>query len=467
MRIDRVLKQYQPVLDYREKENIYQQIVKDYSVMNISVSDFAVLMDLKWNIKYEPEKIGKSELTQKEENSKILREKTAKLAARSLCTDLHELKNYKHLALLLDYSATKEAWSQNKKDSEVLVHGSKEEKTALFWDKLKPLLALKKSVLEAKTDGELANRWGEWQPLFQQFRVLDKIVEEAKEVGVEISPKIAGRMKNFQEETKLSIHMLECRAGMAANVYYSKLSEAAIQKIGVSVLDKIAKATSMTLRDYIQDNIDILNCKELHIKKQLQDRLEQIGYSDPKEAVFGNIKGDIYNFEAAVEVLKTQKPVYLMGENKKIIHMIQIAGQNGALKTSGARKKEPTLSDYLKKEEVLMEKLISEKKPLSEEGVKAARLYMAKAVCYEKVLGEKRLGNGQLYHLLSEDEQKFVKAANKIYRDPVFEKLTKNITLEQLEDFVTNCSGMELNKKYIQELMVPKQEKEVVVNVAF
>ena len=92
---------------------------------------------------------------------------------------------------------------------------------------------------------------------------------------------------------------------------------------------------------------------------------------------------------------------------------------------------------------------------------------MAKAVCYEKVLGEKKLGNSAIYNAFTKDEQKFVKAANMICNDPVFEKLTQNVTLEQLEDFVTNHRGMELNKKYIQEVMAPKQEKEVVMNVAF
>ena len=57
MRVDRVLKQYKPVLDYKEKENVYKQIIKDYSAVSISASDFAVLMDVKWNTKYVPEKI--------------------------------------------------------------------------------------------------------------------------------------------------------------------------------------------------------------------------------------------------------------------------------------------------------------------------------------------------------------------------------------------------------------------------
>ena len=467
MRVDRVRKQYKPVFDYREKENVYKQIIKDYSVVNISAFDFASLMELNWNVKYEPEKIGKLELLQKEKTSKLLREKTSELVSCYLCTEPHGLKQYEHLALLLDYSATKEAWYQNKKDSEVLLHGSQEAKTTLFWDKLKPLLSLKKSALEGKTCEELAKNWNEWQPLFQQFQVLDKIVEEAKEVGVEISPKLAERMKTFQEEAKLSIHMLNCRAGIVANVYYSKLNEEDIQKIAVPVLDEVSKTAPLSLQDYIQDNIEILNYTDAHIKKQLQSKLEQIKYEYPKEIALGNINGKLYDYEKAVEVLKTQKAVYVIGENKKLINMIQVAGQDGFLKSIGTKKQTPVLSDYLKKEETLIKKLIAEQKPLSKEGVKLARFYMAKAVCYEKVLGERKLGNSTLYNAFAKDEQKFVNAANKICNDPVFENLTKNVTLEQLEDFVTNHRSIELNKKYIQEVMAPKQEKEVVMNVAF
>lgn len=466
MRVDRVVKQYKPVLDYREKENVYKQIIKDYSVVNISASDFAVLMELKWNTKYIPGKIGKSEFIQKEENSRILREKTAELAACYLCTELHDLKKYEHLALLLDYSATKAAWNQNKKDSEVFIHGSKEEKTELFWNKLKPLLALKKSVLEGKTDKELVENWSEWQPLFQQFYVLDKIVEEAKEVGVEIAPQVAERMKKFQEESELSIHMLNCRAGIVANIYYSKLSEEDIQKIEVPILDKISKTVPMSLKDYIQENIDILNYTDAHLKKQLQEKIEQIRYQYLENIVIGDKRGKIYDYKKAVQVLKTQRPIYVIGENKKLLNIIQFTGQEVFLKSVNTKKQPFQLSNYLKKEEVLIKKIISEKKPLSEEGIKHARLYMAKMVCCERILGEKRLGNSHAYDAFMENEQKFVKAANTLYNDPAFEKLTKNITLEQLEDFVTNRRERELNKRYVQEMMVLKQEKEVAVNVA-
>ena len=466
MRVDRVLKRYTPVLDYKEKENVYKQIINDYSVVNISASDFAVLMDVESGMKYVPKKIGKQELKQKEENSKILREKTAELAAGYLCTEPHGLKKYKHLALLLDYSATKEAWNQNKKDSEVFIHGSKADKTKLFWDKLNPLLTLKKSVLEEKKDVELVKNWSEWQPLFQQFCVLDKIVEEAKELEIEISPQVAGRMKTLQENAMLSVHMLNCRAGIVSNVYYSRLNEEDIQKIDKFVLEKISKKVPMPLEDYIQDNVDVLKYTDAHIEKQLQEKLEQIAKKYPKEITIGNIKGQPYEYEKAVEVLKNQKPVYVLGENKKLINMIQLAGNDGFLKTMVNKKQTPLLSDYLKKDEVLIEKMISEKRPLSEEGVKMARLYMAKKVCYDKIVGERLLGNGQLYRAFAEDEQKFVKASNKIYKDPAFEKLTKDITLEQLEDFVVNGKAIELHKKYVQEIMAPEQEKEVILHVA-
>ena len=79
MRVDRIVKQYRAVGDYREKEKVYTEIFNDYSVADISVTDFAVLLESEWKIKYTPEKIGKSEIKQKEENSRILRSKIAEL----------------------------------------------------------------------------------------------------------------------------------------------------------------------------------------------------------------------------------------------------------------------------------------------------------------------------------------------------------------------------------------------------
>jgi hypothetical protein len=52
-----------------------------------------------------------------------------------------------------------------------------------------------------------------------------------------------------------------------------------------------------------------------------------------------------------------------------------------------------------------------------------------------------------------------------IYKDPVFEELTKNIALEQLEEFVNNHGEVELNRSYVQKLMTRKPTKEGIVNV--
>ena len=58
-----------------------------------------------------------------------------------------------------------------------------------------------------------------------------------------------------------------------------------------------------------------------------------------------------------------------------------------------------------------------------------------------------------------------MKAANMIYKDPVFEELTKNIALEQLEEFVNNHGEVELNRSYVQKQMTRKPAKEGIVNV--
>ena len=44
----------------------------------------------------------------------------------------------------------------------------------------------------------------------------------------------------------------------------------------------------------------------------------------------------------------------------------------------------------------------------------------------KKLITEKKLGQGSLYQAIGEDKEKFIKAANMIYKDPVFEELTKN-----------------------------------------
>jgi hypothetical protein len=52
-----------------------------------------------------------------------------------------------------------------------------------------------------------------------------------------------------------------------------------------------------------------------------------------------------------------------------------------------------------------------------------------------------------------------------IYKDSVFEELTKNISLEQLEEFVNNHGEVELNRCYVQKLMTRKSAREGFVNV--
>ena len=92
-------------------------------------------------------------------------------------------------------------------------------------------------------------------------------------------------------------------------------------------------------------------------------------------------------------------------------------------------------------------------------------MYMAKMICYEKLITEKKLGQGNLYQAIGEDKDKFMKAANMIYKDPVFEELTKKIDLKRLEEFLNNHGEVELNRRYVQELMIGKQAKEGIVNV--
>ena len=160
MRVERILKQYEAVSDYREKEKVHNRILEDYSAADITLSDFAVLLETNWKVKYAPKKVGNSEIRIREENSKNLREKIALLAAGKLCTNIYEMKEYKHLALLLDHTGTLEADKNNQKDIKVFMKGEVEEKTKLFWKKMEPLLELKESVLEGKTDEELVENWG-------------------------------------------------------------------------------------------------------------------------------------------------------------------------------------------------------------------------------------------------------------------------------------------------------------------
>ena len=70
-----------------------------------------------------------------------------------------------------------------------------------------------------------------------------------------------------------------------------------------------------------------------------------------------------------------------------------------------------------------------------------------------------------MYQAIGEDKEKFMKAANMIYKDSVFEELTKNISLEQLEEFVNNHGEVELNRCYVQKLMTRKSAREGFVNV--
>ena len=462
MRVDRIVERYKSIINNDENEKVYTAILNDYSVIDLSVADFAVLLEANWKIRYTPKKAGNLQIQQKEENSRVLREKIARLASNIICTDQKELKEYKNLALLLDYSGTPEALAKNEKISTVLLHGSKEEKTKLFWDRMNPLLGLKKSVLEAKTDEELVENLEKWEPYFTQFEVLDKILEEAESIGVQVDSALAERMKTYQKEAYLSVHMLRCRAGMVANVYYSQISEEDLHKIDEAVLEEIAQDAPLPLKDYLMDNLDIMKHSNLHIKKQLSEKIQQIGYDNPREVVLGNIRGREYDLDKAVEVLKENRPVYVLGDKRKLVGVIESSGRDGFLKPINMRKQSPVLSDYLDKSKKMMQKMVDEQKPLSKEGEKAARLYMANMVCYERLLNEKKMGKGSLSHVIGDDEQKFQKAVNMIYKDEVFEKLTEKISLQQLKDFMENNGEKELNKQYIQELRTWKQNQQEV-----
>ena len=142
-----------------------------------------------------------------------------------------------------------------------------------------------------------------------------------------------------------------------------------------------------------------------------------------------------------------------------------MAGQDGFLKPIVNQKQPMIMSDYLDKVKALIQNMIKEKQPLSEEGVKTARMFMANMVCYEKLITEKKMGQGSLYQAIGEDKEKFMKAANMIYKDSVYEELTKNISFEQLEEFVNNHGEVELNRCYVQKLMTRKSTREGFVNV--
>ena len=145
--------------------------------------------------------------------------------------------------------------------------------------------------------------------------------------------------------------------------------------------------------------------------------------------------------------------------------MVEVAGQDGFLKPIVNQKQTMIMNDYLEKAKELIQNMIKENRPLSEDGVKTARMFMANMVCYQKLITEKKLGQGSLYQAVGEDKEKFMKAANMIYKDSVFEELTKNISLEQLEEFVNNHGEVELNRCYVQKLMTRKSAREGFVNV--
>ena len=465
MRVERILEQYETVSDYREKEKVHIRILEDYSAADITLSDFAILLETNWKVKYVPKKVGNSEIRIREENSKILRNKIALLAAGKLCTNIYEMKVYKHLALLLEHTGTLEADKNNQRDIKVFMKGEVEEKTKLFWKKMEPLLELKESVLEGKTDEELVENWDTWQPLFEQISVLDKIVGEALQIGIEIRPEIVSRMNKLQKKAGLSMEMLSSRAGVVSSIYYPIIHEEDVQGIDKKMLINIREKAPMTFRDYLTDNILIMENMQKHIENQLSEKLKQAGYGNLKEAVLGNIRGKAYEYSMAIEMLKAKRPVYVIGEDRKLICVVEVAGKDGFLKPIVNQKQPMIMSDYLEKTKTIIQNMIKEKQPLSEDGVKTARMFMANMVCYEKLITEKKLGKGSLYQAIGEDKEKFMKAANMIYKDSVFEELTKNISLEQLEEFVNNHGEVELNRCYVQKLMTRKSAREGFVNV--
>lgn len=450
MRIDRVVQAYDKVLDYKQFHTMCHEIYERYSETSMDALDFVFMIEKHFGKDYVPEKLGYTEIEKKTECSKRMRRKTAEIAAAALCTNTYMPEEYRYMRALMDYSCTKEADESNRKMAEVFLRGEQAEKTDLFWERLKPILSSKESLLEWKTDDELVENWELLALIFYQFQILDKIVAEAKSLGVDLPPEVEDRFTDFQAKGQLPTFMMFCRAGVIANVHYSQINDGDVKKIDVGFLREVMPKFSFTLEDYLRDITELVEYIDENVKDQVKRKLKQLGYKQMTAALLGNMRGRAYEDNMAFEVLKTGRPVYVLGENRKLVYALEVLGTDGFLKPIMNKKRKLLLADYLEKMKALIQDMVQLGQPLSPEGQKTARLYMATMVCYEKLQLERAKGSVRLWHALQDDESKFAKAVNMICEDENFIKLTEDITLESLQKFVKEHGEKKLNRKYME-----------------
>ncbi|MDD6207617.1 MAG: hypothetical protein PUB10_03740 [Clostridiales bacterium] len=459
MRVDRVVQMHEKISDYRQKDKVYHEILDEYSVADTTAEDLITSLEVKWGLQYTPEKLGNSEIRQKAECSDRFRKKVADMAARILCTDCHSLNEYKNLSTLLDYSCTPEADRRNQQITKLLTQGSQKVKDRTFLELLKPLTLAQNSVLEGKTDEELVENWEQLAPALYQSNQLEQIVAEAETLDIGIKPEMKQQLQQFCDKAKLPCMMTLNRAGIIASPYYARINDEDLRKLDSSVLRETAKEASFTLADYLNDIEQLSHRYEEHIRDQLGRKLAQLGYQEPGKTVLGDLRGRPYDVDKAVEVLKTGRPVYVIGEKRKLLHTIETVGNDGFLKPIGNKNHPPSLEKYLADARKAAQKLAASGQTLSEEGRQEARMYMAKMVCFQKLLNEKRLGNGQpgrLEKAIGGDEQKFARTAERICQDAVFQKITNDITTKSLEEFINTRGEQELNRRYIKALAAEK-----------
>jgi hypothetical protein len=285
---------------------------------------------------------------------------------------------------------------------------------------------------------------------------LEKVINEAEQKGIHLEESVRKRIEKFRVETYHPATTMLLRCAVISNVYYAQVSEEDLRRMEITTLREMKNMTSGTISDYLQDMIDVEENYDKQLMDQLTRKVKLLGYKNISEVLLGNMRGREYTPRLAMGVLKTGRPVYVLGENKRLVHVIESAGPDGFLKPIAEKKQEVLLGDYLQKAKVLMHQMSEQKEPLLDEGKKAARLYMAKMVCYEKMLNERRLGGGKLEKAVGESEKKFNMAVDMIYKDPIFQNLTKDITVDTLRSFVQNHGEKELNRRYVEERMADK-----------
>lgn len=457
MRIDRVIQTHERTMDYQQKESVYQELLAEYSQKDAMAEEFPIVMDVKWGLHYVPEKMGNSEMKQKMENSEMIRKKTAQIAAEILCTNPHSLKKYENLSLLLDCSCTSGADKKNEQIAELLTEGTPKIRSRTFQELLKPLMLAEDSVLEGKTDEELAQTWEKLGPMLYQCSVLDKIMTEAEQLKIPMEEKAKAEIASFFEKGQLSCQMTMGRASVIANACYAVLNDRDLRKLDREILKKEAKQSGMGLKDYLTDIAELSEHYEKHLRGQLSQKLSQLGYDKPESVMLGNFRGKPYEYPLAIEVLKTGRPVYVIGENRKLLHTVEVLGPDGFLKPVIERKKTVSLEKYLEDAQNSMRKLIKGQKELSESGRKEAQMYMAKAVCFQRLLMEKQAGDskpGRLGQVIGNDERKFEMAAGFICKDERFQNLTKDITVEAVREFMDTGGERELLRRYVQQQLL-------------